>query len=702
MKSLFCCLLLLVASCSLYATDATWIPVGPDGGDARRFAADPGDPKHLYLGTTSSWLYESADGGSSWKRLAKLSKEENLVLDSIIVDASDPKTLLIGTWVFDHAGGALFVSHDGGSSWTRVKDMDGQSIRALAEAHSDPKIYVAGTLTGVYRSEDHGEHWTLISPEGSKELHEVESVAVDPSDTKIIFAGTWHLPWKTTDGGTNWHTIKQGVIDDSDVFSIILDPKQSGTMYASACSGIYKSVDAGELFHKVQGIPATARRTRVLMQDPVNLDVVYAGTTEGLYQTANGGSQWARMTGPDVVVNDVYVDPSNRQHVLMATDRSGVMMSDDAAASFHDANAGFSQRQVAALLSDIRNPHTLYAGVLNDKGYGGVFVSEDSGSHWKQQSSGLGGLDVFSLGEAADGTLLAGTNHGIFRSTGSTWEANGRVVLTTTQSRTVVVHKKRKVVSKTVTLPATAITNRVNALDLHGDVWYAATSTGIYRSENHGASWDPAHDKPEATSSSTSNSAAAVVLEPKAGLTVRHGRKTPSPAPEQVAAPVAPPAVDYRFIDASGPVVYAAGRQSIARSEDQGRTWQTLTPGSLTSVEALATAPGGEVWIGGREGAFYSSDKGETWTQLKGLPMVGISGLTYDAALKRILVTSWQSTLIFGIDPTDKTWKWWEAGWNVHAVRSAEGRLLGASRYDGVVMQPQGDAASVQPTSSGR
>ena len=52
-----------------------WVPVGPDGGDARSFAADPTDSRHLYLGTTNSWLYESHDGGTSWKRLTKLSSK---------------------------------------------------------------------------------------------------------------------------------------------------------------------------------------------------------------------------------------------------------------------------------------------------------------------------------------------------------------------------------------------------------------------------------------------------------------------------------------------------------------------------------------------------------------------------------------------------------------------------------------------------
>ena len=304
---------------------AAWEPVGPAGGDARAFAADPNNSKHLYLGTLDSWIYESHDGGTSWSRLVKLSKAENLVLDNIVVDESDPKTILVGAWILNRPEGDIYVTHDGGSSWSTVADMNGQSVRALVQARSNPKVMVAGTLKGVFRSDDSGAHWKQVSPAGSNEIHEVESIAIDPADTQTIYAGTWHLPWKTTDGGATWHNIKQGLIDDSDVFSIILDPKLPTVVYLSACSGIYKSETGGELFRKQQGIPNTARRTRVLMQDPVNAATVFAGTTEGLYQTTNAGTSWQRLTGPDVIINDVYVDPSNNKHVLLATDRSGVL-----------------------------------------------------------------------------------------------------------------------------------------------------------------------------------------------------------------------------------------------------------------------------------------------------------------------------------------------------------------------------------------
>ena len=91
---------------------------------------------------------------------------------------------------------------------------------------------------------------------------------------------------------------------------------------------------------RFEGIPSTARRTRVLKQDPANREIVYAGTTEGLYKTHDGGKTFKRLTGPDVIVNDVFIDPRDSNRVLLATDRGGVLVSTDAGADFRGVERG--------------------------------------------------------------------------------------------------------------------------------------------------------------------------------------------------------------------------------------------------------------------------------------------------------------------------------------------------------------------------
>jgi photosystem II stability/assembly factor-like uncharacterized protein len=637
--------------------------VGPDGGDARAFAAVPGEPSHLYLGTTNSWLYESRDEGATWHRLAKLYRGDGFVIDNVIVDSAHPSTLYVGAWKNTDDGG-LWISHDAGRTWTEVPLFKAQPVLSLAQAPSDPRILFAGTLQGVYRSNDSGATWTQISPPGSHEIHEIESLAVDPGNPKIVYAGTWHLPWKTSDGGKTWSNIKQGIIDDSDVFSIIVDPGHSNIVYLSACSGIYKSENAGQLFHQIHGIPSEARRTRVLMQDPENHEVVYAGTTEGLYKTSDAGKTFTRMTDPDVVVNDVYVDPANSNRVLLATDRGGVLSSNDAGKTFVQSNTGISERKVAALLVDRDDPRRLYAGVVNDKQFGGVFRSSDAGAHWEQLATGLDDRDVFALAETKEGSIVAGTSHGIYilgaggppassadppaagaTGTADAWQPRSVIANTVLKTTTENLHGAKVHTEKPVAAPVVQMESLVNALDVSGDVWIAATSYGLLTSHDQGASW-------------------------QGGPVMGQG--------------------NFLSIAAHGNDLVAARDTSVVISHDAGQSWWPMAvPSMLTHIHCVVFAPDGALWLGAREGVYFSRDLGKTWMWIHRLPLNGIDDLSYDPVSKRVLVSSQADDEIFAIDPKTMTWVSWRTGFQIDLIRAAGDHLVAASLNDGVLVGPK-------------
>ena len=630
------------------ASAEAWNNVGPYGGDARSFAYSPSNPSSILMGTTNSWIYQSGKDGQ-WSRLSKVADSDSLVLDNILFDSANSGRILVGAWRLEHPDGGVYISEDAGHNWKPVANMQGQSVRALAQALSDPKIFIAGTLKGVYRSDDGGRNWTRISPPGDVELHEVESIAIDPVNPQVIYAGTWHLPWKTVDGGQHWDTIKQGLIVDSDVFSIIIDPHAPNVVYTSACSGIYKSTDAGQQFHKIQGIPSSARRTRVLMQDPSNPGVVYAGTTEGLYRTVDAGAKWSLMTPNDIIINDVYVDPKNSQHVMMATDRSGVLESEDGAVSFHPMNHGFSERQVSSLVTDPQNPDTVYVGVLNDKRFGGVFVSKDAGQSWTQISTGLNGNDIFSLAMSPGGNLLAGTNHGIYRLNGEKFEDTGNRQKEKIRKVTHIRKKHRYVSTETTYVPDGKIGDSVRGVAFDNGQWYAATADGVYSSADKGLVW-------------------------------RGGPIQKTDA--------------FTGIAAGGNVALANGSQALFVSQDQGKTWSSVPlPTGWGRVRYVVVDPDGMLWAGGRLGVAYSDNKGQSWQQC-GVPINDISGLQYDPRMKRVVASSYGSDLVFGIEPTAKKWVWWNPGWRIHAVGSSNGHLVAATLLHGVIVQPQTQMAS--------
>lgn len=652
-------LALVISGACAVARGATWLPFGPYGGDARSFGVDPADHAHLYLGTTTGWIFETHDEGRRWTRLTRIGQRDTLVVDHILVDPKTPGHLVAGVWELGGHGGGLYVSTDAGRSWSPNTEMSGESVRSLTSAPGDFTQLVAGTLRGVFHSTDGGAHWRLISPPESQEIHEVQSVAVDPHDPKVIYAGTWHLPWKTEDGGEHWTNIKEGIIDDSDVFSIIVDPKSPQIVYASACSGIYRSDNSGGRFTKVQGIPSTARRTRVLKQDPEQLDTVFAGTTEGLFRTRDGGKSWSRTTGPEVIVNDVYVDPTDSKRVLLATERGGVVASDDEADSFRPANEGFTARQVVGFAADRDHPANLYVGVINDKEWGGAFFSDNGGLTWVQESTGLGGRDVFALAQAKDGNLLAATSHGLFRLQDAIWHqaraADPHVPSASRKStRQAGAHglasrqvARPKVVPEgSAPEPADALNNGFYALAVDDNQVYAAGGGSLFTSDDNGETWKGVQ-----------------------GL----------------------PSGEYRAVAVAQKTVVATGLTSIARSKDGGQTWAVVSkPDGLSQITAVAVDDDGDIWLGGREGLFVQRGGTAAWENPPNLPIRDVNSIFFDRGTKQILVTvNTSSSLAFAIQLPSFLTKAYDTGWHMRFIRSVGDHMVGATLYDGVVIQPK-------------
>lgn len=633
-------LFVLLALCLTSAAWAgQWTALGPDGGDVRSLAYDPQNPDHIFLGTSTGTLFSSTDGGKSWARFAHLGSGDDYVIDHLAIDPQSPNKMYAAAWsVETQQAGDLFHSEDAGKTWETMPAMHGKSIRAMAISASDSKTLVAGAVDGVFRSSDGGNSWQKISA-GNSDIHSIESIAIDPKNPNAIYAGTWHLAWKTDDGGASWHHISKGMIEDSDVFSIIVDSTNPSVVFASACSGIYKSQSAGESFQKIQGIPFSARRTRVLKQDPTNPAIVYAGTTEGLWKTVDAGKTWNRVTDSDVVVNDVMIDPRNSMRVMLATDRAGVLASNDGAHSFLASNHGYAHRYVTAILADKNDPNTMYVGVVNDRELGGVFVSRDAGQHWTQNSKGLDGRDVFTLKQTSNGELVAGTNRGMFIQAhhSNEWSPINDVV-----------NRAFSHTARTKTEVHSILTARVSDVEITPTTWLAATSAGLFTSSNQGRSW----------------TGGAVLGK-----------------------------LDFVSVRADGNLIALATRSDVLVSKDNGSTWQDSSLSASISGIRGVTISDGQIMFASREGAFRSPNAGAGWEHMQnGLPDKNISSISYDQNNKRLLATSTETGVVFESQDSGRTWtRGPDTGFPLRNISVVQGRLLAATPFDGVVMQPDNE-----------
>jgi photosystem II stability/assembly factor-like uncharacterized protein len=663
---------------SIVAFASDWRLIGPEGGDVRSLAYDPSNPSRILLGTSAGQMFVSQDGGSSWSMFGHFGEHDDYVLDHIIFDPSHPATIYVAGWSLYNADeGDVFRSDDGGRTWRTLPGVHGKSIRTMAMAPSDPNLLLIGALDGVFRSRDGGQHWERISPENQAEIKDIESLAIDPQNPDIIYAGTWHLPWKTEDGGVTWHSISKGIAYDSDMFSIIIDPKTPTVVYASACSGIYKSLNKAEYFHRIyMSLPEPAHRTRVLKQDPQRPSIVWAGTAAGLWKTTNGGDSWKIVTGPDVVVNDVLVDPRNPDHVLAATDRFGVLASNDGFAHYEASNHGFAHRVVGGVVIDNKDPNRIYVGLVNDKDLGGFFISDDSGMNWRQSNRGLDNRDILGLQQVDGGTIFAGTNHGIFYLTSleGEWRPASMIRGPLPESQEKAAAEPRPEAGKSSAahrghVPVThkpaaaehviplAETPRIRGFEVTGDTWYAATNEGLFVSADHGRKW-------YGTMIEGENDFIAV----------------------------------NRLADNSLSLVTP---KRAFLSHDAGKSWAAVTcPQYVTGIYNLTVVADGSLWLATREGALHSTDGGNTWEHvLAGLPPRNVFAVRPDPAGQRLLATALYDHTVYESKDGGQTWQRTpDAGVSIRAALDYHGRLLAESSYNGLLLQGGGQGGASPET----
>jgi len=392
-----------------------------------------------------------------------------------------------------------------------------------------------------------------------------------------------------------------------------------------------------------------------------------------LWRTTDAGAHWTRVSAPNLIVNDISVDPRDSAHVLLASDRSGVLVSSNAAVSFVASNRGFVHRQVTTLAQDPSDAATVYVGVVNDKEFGGVFVTHDGGARWQQRSAGLDGRDIFVLRAAANGSILAGTNNGIFElpRNGSEWRPITEIV--NEHRRSVKVAGKTRHSSRTVMrveVTRGKITGRVNDIRIEGNRWYAATSQGLFISDNDGRSW---HGGP--------------VLGNSTFVALNTAGQPPSGLPQ------GDPASPRRAL-------IAATINRVLISSDDGASWfEASLP--VTVIRGVSAMPDSSLWVAAREGAFRSTDGGRHWERMmRGLPARDIISITADGDGRRLIATAGDAFIYESTDGGE-LWHPTATGWTLRSVTVGRSQILGATPFDGVVVQRQPDRGTRIASDSG-
>jgi len=642
-------LLLVLAGCFCPSLFAEWVSRGPFGGHALKIVLDPSNPDRMWVTTKNGKIYYSSNGAQEWTRLP-LGLGENAALNAIVLTPRNPMVIYVGVSedsILPSATtsvGGVYKTVDGGNTWALLETTEKWPVLSLAVHPKNTEMLVAGTLGGVFRSMDSGTTWQRISPQNHPDMKGIVSLALDPENPSVIYAGTPHLPWRTMDGGKTWKQIKQGMIDDSDMFSIAVDHVNPERVYASACSGIYRSSSRGEQWIKMPGIPVTNRRTHLILQDPVDEKILYAGTTQGLWKSIDGGLTWLKINPYPYVINSLTIDPRDHNVIFLATDRSGILKTSDGGVRFHAMNEGFINRNISRFVAgDI-----LYTSSLYDGDFGGIFSSRDQGKSWKLNASqaALQGRNVISIAISPKNpnVLFAGTYEGLLQSedAGRTWRSTiGEVAAaiaprSSSRQETLSKHYVKPAPVRYVRLPAAKI-YEVAFSKSSPALLYVASSEGLFESADEGKHWQQING----TGSKRAVYKVAfhptdpqwiAVLSADGILVSQDQGKSWEKSNLQIG--------DYQFLDIAlvptSPVqVMAATSRGLFTSLDAGKNWK-LSDGEIENIPinqiVVSPSDASELYLLSRHYSqlFHSTDYGKTWNRFdsRGLQTIRPLGIS--------------------------------------------------------------------------
>src|ERR1043166_3748785 len=106
---------------------------------------------------------------------------------------------------------------------------------------------------GVWRSDDKGKTWRIVSNENNRPMY-YSQIRVDPKNSENVFVGGLNFS-KSTDGGKTFKSLQPGIAH-SDHHAIWIDPKNGDNMMVGNDGGLNVSYDQGATWEFVNTIPA--------------------------------------------------------------------------------------------------------------------------------------------------------------------------------------------------------------------------------------------------------------------------------------------------------------------------------------------------------------------------------------------------------------------------------------------------------------
>ena len=265
---------------------------------------------HQYSYNTQRGVFKTTDGGETWKKVLYISEKVGVV--EVAMDPSDNKTLYAVAWERDR------------KAWNNV---------------------VAGAGSGIYKSTDAGETWTLLTkglPTGEKVGR--MGIAIAPSNPNVLYIicdhrGVGGEVYRSDNKGESWRKTHEGNVKTGigyDFCLIRVLPDNADEIFICGFNLLY-SPDAGKTHtiiseRTVPMLSYKARRATPhcdnhdMFIDPDDPDRVMLGTDGGLYLSHDRGKTWLHVnTLPIAEFYDISVDAGEPYKIWGGTQDNGVL-----------------------------------------------------------------------------------------------------------------------------------------------------------------------------------------------------------------------------------------------------------------------------------------------------------------------------------------------------------------------------------------
>jgi photosystem II stability/assembly factor-like uncharacterized protein len=379
----------------------SWRSIGPAvfGGRVSDVAGVPGEPDILYVGSSSSGLFRSTNGGITFEPVFE--SGNTLSIGAIAIRSDNPDIVYVGTGEGAvrnsiSYGDGIYRTTDGGQSWTHLGLANTERFARIVIHPTNPDIVYAAAMgrafggneqRGLYRSTDGGETWERVLY--VNETTGASDVAIDPADPRIVYAGMydylrkpWHFRsggpgsglYRSADGGTTWTRLTDPALanglplaqqigrvgvsihqNDPRVVYALIESQEPGQLWRSDDRGITWRMVNDE--RRLNNRPFYYTQVRA---DPVDPDRVY--TLAGSFSVSTDGGRsfsgsGGRMFGDH---HALWIDPTDPSRLLCGTD-GGFFISNDYGRNWDFVN-NMPMAQAYHVGIDMAEPYNVLGG----------------------------------------------------------------------------------------------------------------------------------------------------------------------------------------------------------------------------------------------------------------------------------------------------------------------------------------------------